>query len=42
MAWKVKNTLFVEQAKGYVNALEKSTSPLSTLRKVFEQNTQND
>jgi hypothetical protein len=28
--------LFLEQAKGYVKALEKSTSPLSTMREVFE------
>ena len=31
-----QNYLFLEQAKGYVNALEKSTSAPSTMREVFE------
>jgi hypothetical protein len=30
-----QNYLFVEQAEGYVKALEKSTSPLSTMRGVL-------
>jgi hypothetical protein len=28
--------LFLEQAEGYVNALEKSTSPVKRLREVFQ------
>jgi hypothetical protein len=36
------NDLFLEQAEGYVKALEKSTSPLSTMREVFEHCAQND
>jgi hypothetical protein len=31
-----QNHLFLEQAKGYVKALEKSTSAPSTMREVFE------
>jgi len=34
--------LIFEQAEGYVKALEKSTSPLSTLKEVFEHGAQND
>ena len=37
-----QNYLFLEQAKGYVKAQEKSTCPLSTMREVFEQWAQND
>ena len=36
------NGLFLEQAKGYVRRLEKSTSPTSTMREVFELCAQND
>jgi hypothetical protein len=32
----------VEQAEGYVKALEKSTSRLSTMRKVFEHHAQSN
>lgn len=34
--------LFLEHMEGYVKDLEKSTSPLSTLREVFEHGPQND
>ena len=34
--------LFLEQAEGYVNALEKSTSLLTTMREIFEHCAQND
>jgi hypothetical protein len=34
--------LFLEQAEGYVKALEKSTYPLSTMKEVFEHGVQND
>ena len=34
--------LFLEQAEGYVKAVEKSTSPLSTMREFFEHCAQND
>ena len=37
-----QNYLFLEQAKGYVNALEKSTSAPSTMREVFEHCAQSD
>jgi hypothetical protein len=33
---------FLEQAEGYVKPLEKSTSPLSTMREVFEHGAQNN
>jgi hypothetical protein len=33
---------FLEQAEGYVNALEKSTFRPSTIREVFEHCAQND
>jgi len=32
----------LEHAEGYVKAQEKLTSPLSTMREVFEQGAQND
>jgi hypothetical protein len=35
-------SFIVEQAKGYVNALEKSTSPVLGLREVFEHCAQKD
>jgi hypothetical protein len=38
----VQKHLFLEQAEGYVKALEKSTSPPSTLIEVFEHCAQND
>lgn len=31
-----QNDLFLEQAKGYVKAVEKSTSPIFSLREVFD------
>jgi hypothetical protein len=31
-----RNHLFLDQAKGYVKALEKSTSAPSTMREVFD------
>jgi hypothetical protein len=34
--------LFLEQAEGYVNALEKSTSRVLNWREVFEHGAQND
>jgi hypothetical protein len=34
--------LFLEQAEGYAEALDKSTSPRSTMREVFEHCEQND
>jgi hypothetical protein len=37
-----QNHLFVEQAEGYVKALEKSTAPPSTMKEVFEHGAQND
>jgi len=37
-----QNYLFLEQAKGYVKVLEKSTSPFSTMREVFEHCAQSD
>ena len=37
---KDQNDLFLEQAEGYVKALEKSTCPLSTRKKVFEHGVQ--
>jgi hypothetical protein len=37
-----QNDLFLVQAKGYAEALENSTSPPSTMRKVFEHCAQND
>jgi len=37
-----QNYLFVKQAGGYVKALEKSTSPPSILREVFEHSAPND
>jgi len=36
-----QNRLFLEQAEGYVKALEKSTSPPSTMREVFEHCAEN-
>jgi hypothetical protein len=38
----VENYLFLEQAEGYVKTPEKSSSPLSTMRKVFEHGGPND
>lgn len=38
----VKNYLFLEQAEGYVKTPEKSSSPLSTMREVFEHGGLND
>jgi hypothetical protein len=38
----VQNDLFLEQAEGYVNALEKSTSRVLNWREVFEHGAQND
>jgi len=37
-----QNHLFLEQAEEYVKDPEKSTSPLSTLKEVFEHGAQND
>jgi hypothetical protein len=37
-----QNDLFVEQAEGYVKALEKSTSRVLNWREVFEHCAQND
>jgi hypothetical protein len=37
-----QNDLFLEQAEGYVKALEKSTSTPSTMRKVLEHYPEND
>jgi hypothetical protein len=34
--------LFLEQAEGYVNALKKSTDPLSTMKEVFEHDARDD
>jgi hypothetical protein len=34
--------LFLEQAEGYVKALEKSTYPLSTMKEVFEHDARDD
>jgi hypothetical protein len=36
----VQKHLFLEQAEGYVNALEKSTSLVFSLREVFEHCTE--
>jgi hypothetical protein len=36
-----RNHLFLEQAEGYVKALEKSTCPLSTMKEVFEHGARN-
>ena len=38
----IQNYLFLEQAEGYVKALEKSTSLLSIIREVFEHGDPND
>jgi hypothetical protein len=38
----VSSCLVLEQAEGYVKTRDKSTPPLSTMRKVFEQSVQND
>ena len=38
----VENYLFLEQAEGYVKTPEKSSSPLSTMREVFEHGGPND
>jgi len=38
----IQTDLFLEQGEGYVKALEKSTSPLSTMKEVFEHGPQND
>jgi hypothetical protein len=35
-AWNLAKHFFLEQVKGYVKALEKSTSPVKRLREVFE------
>jgi hypothetical protein len=40
--WPCHNDLFLEQAEGYVKYPEKSTSPLSTMKEVFEHGAQND
>jgi len=37
-----KKHLFLELVEGYVKALEKSTSPLSTMREVFEHGAPGD
>jgi hypothetical protein len=37
-----ENDLFLEQAKGYVKALEKSTSRVLSWEEVFEHGAQND
>ena len=37
---RVRNDLFLEQAEGYVKALEKSTSSVFNFRKVFEHGTE--
>jgi hypothetical protein len=39
---KIQKHLFVEQTKGYVKALEKSTALPSTMKEVFEHGAQND
>jgi len=38
----VQYYLFLEQAKGHAEALEKSTFPLSTMKEIFEHGVQND
>jgi hypothetical protein len=37
-----QNDLFLEQAKGYAEALEKSTSRVLSSREVYEPSAQND